>query len=283
MSGAIYIPPNRPNTWLPEAKSGPAPCKLPKTEDSKIHEDSGDEEFFASLPPDELTPEELQMRQVLLRFLHDQARIRPGVPPTIDEAVNDPAVNESCHALLPHGTQLSEWIDRRIGGEVTSGNDKIRKCTVLLLDGHEADIDNEGADEEADEDHQPPQKKARMGHDDDGWVDQDLTVFVGGIPYDTDKMKLEEHFQKCGAVANVNLPMKKMREGTRLKGCAFITFKTKAGRDKSLELNGKEYRGRFLKVAFSNKITRVRKVKGKTGDSASLAEHHPTQREDWAE
>jgi len=85
------------------------------------------EEFYGSLPTDELLPAELSLRAALLDFLGKWPQNRPdhrppGCLPQLADAGQDPAVQRCKLALLPGKLNLSDWIEARIGGEVELSN-----------------------------------------------------------------------------------------------------------------------------------------------------------------
>merc|ERR1712037_143552 len=72
-----------------------------------------------------------------------------------------------------------------------------------------------------------------------------MKVFVGGIPWSTDEATVRADFEECGPIEDFALP--KDDQG-RIKGIAFITYKTKAGLEAALKFDGDDYGGRTLKV-----------------------------------
>eukprot|EP00927_Polykrikos_kofoidii_P075005 TRINITY_DN7105_c0_g3_i1.p1 TRINITY_DN7105_c0_g3~~TRINITY_DN7105_c0_g3_i1.p1 ORF type:complete len:705 (-),score=153.52 TRINITY_DN7105_c0_g3_i1:299-2413(-) len=77
-------------------------------------------EFFASLPPDELKEEEVNLRGALLDWLHTwHANKKPGAPPPVlADAGQSKGVQHWRAVLLPREVTLREWIDRRIGADI---------------------------------------------------------------------------------------------------------------------------------------------------------------------
>ncbi|CAJ1394081.1 unnamed protein product [Effrenium voratum] len=79
------------------------------------------EQWLEALPQDELTGEELALRQSVLDWLDVWSK-RPGkgkgAAPLIGDVVNDPRVGFCRSALLPQNVSLKDWIEARIGGEV---------------------------------------------------------------------------------------------------------------------------------------------------------------------
>mmetsp|Transcript_65371 Transcript_65371/g.156299 ORF Transcript_65371/g.156299 Transcript_65371/m.156299 type:complete len:331 (+) Transcript_65371:107-1099(+) len=74
------------------------------------------------------------------------------------------------------------------------------------------------------------------------------TVFVDGVPYEWTKEKVEEYFQQCGDVIDVNAAV--WQDSGRLRGYAHVTFGTAAGQKAALALSGSKVgkKGRYLKI-----------------------------------
>lgn len=47
-------------------------------------------------------------------------------------------------------------------------------------------------------------------------------LFVGNIPYDTNKDDLKDHFQKCGQIKHIRIPTEK--NSNKPRGFAYIEF-----------------------------------------------------------
>merc|ERR1712183_563043 len=77
----------------------------------------GKDAFFASLPADEFSNEEEDLRCALLDFLDNW---KEDHPPKVTDAATTPEIAQARRAVLPRGcpVSLKEWIDRRIGGEI---------------------------------------------------------------------------------------------------------------------------------------------------------------------
>lgn len=45
-------------------------------------------------------------------------------------------------------------------------------------------------------------------------------LFVGNIPYDTNKTDLQKHFQKCGQIKHIRIPTEK--KSTKPRGFAYV-------------------------------------------------------------
>jgi len=78
-----------------------------------------------------------------------------------------------------------------------------------------------------------------------GKQNNELTVFIRGLPFGTDDATLRKDFEECGEMASFKVP--KNEEGT-CKGIAFIEYKTKEGFEAALKFEGTEYGGRTLGV-----------------------------------
>lgn len=81
------------------------------------------EAFFDSLPADEMTPQEGDLRAAIMRFLEDW---RQDSAPTLSVLGSAPDIGPCKKALLPKGVSIHSWIDRRIGGEIeTVASEKV--------------------------------------------------------------------------------------------------------------------------------------------------------------
>jgi len=128
-----------------------------------------------------------------------------------------------------------------------------------------ADSDEEEDDEEDDG---PPAKKAKVEDkpkkkiDLSGSGEEDLKVFVGGLPFSTSEELVRKDFAECGEIADFHMP--KNDEG-KPRGIAFITFVAKAGVEAALKFDGDDYGGRTLKVNLASQKPEKGKGKGKEG------------------
>merc|ERR1712194_669873 len=113
--------------------------------------------------------------------------------------------------------------------------------------------ESDDSDDDAVEAPQAPKKKI----DTEGKT-EDLTVFVGGIPFSCSEDTLKKDFSECGEIEKMNVPL---NEEGKPKGIAFITFKTAEGAKDVLKFDGEEYGGRTLKVNLAGQG----KGKGKDG------------------
>mmetsp|Transcript_76694 Transcript_76694/g.237516 ORF Transcript_76694/g.237516 Transcript_76694/m.237516 type:complete len:324 (+) Transcript_76694:787-1758(+) len=75
-------------------------------------------DFFEGLPPDELLPKELELREALLGFVQSWEESHGGQPPVLAAAGQDRTIQRCKAALLPPTVALQAWIEHRIGGEV---------------------------------------------------------------------------------------------------------------------------------------------------------------------
>lgn len=74
------------------------------------------EAFFSSLPDDEMTQAEVDLRQTVIDLLE---RAGNGPKPLLSDVFKDRRVAAARSALLPPEVPLRQWLERRIGGEVT--------------------------------------------------------------------------------------------------------------------------------------------------------------------
>mmetsp|Transcript_37728 Transcript_37728/g.82896 ORF Transcript_37728/g.82896 Transcript_37728/m.82896 type:complete len:457 (-) Transcript_37728:65-1435(-) len=92
-----------------------APWAQPLVEKENMDEQR--EKFFAALPEDSLSVEEVNLRASLMDFLNSWTA---DMPPTLTDAGQDAEVKMHRLNLLPKGccVSLRAWIDQRIGGEI---------------------------------------------------------------------------------------------------------------------------------------------------------------------
>ncbi|CAE8597512.1 unnamed protein product, partial [Polarella glacialis] len=133
----------------------------------------------------------------------------------------------------------------------------------------QADDDDEDEEEEEEED-KPAGKqmktKIQLRSDQDS---EDLTVFVGGLPWSTSEEQIKKDFEECGEVTRFALP--KNEEG-KPKGIAFITYADREGVDKALKFNGDDYGGRTLKVNLASDKSSIGGGKGKDGKGKAVGQ-----------
>lgn len=80
-------------------------------------------------------------------------------------------------------------------------------------------------------------------------VPQDcLTAFVKNLPYDITEQEVGDKFRSCGRIKGIRFVYNSKNK--KFKGFCFIDFKEHMGLIKALELNGKEIKGRKMKVDF---------------------------------
>ena len=84
-------------------------------------------------------------------------------------------------------------------------------------------------------------------------------LYVGNLPYSVTEEGLESLFAQFGPVEDIVLI--KDRETGRAKGFGFVEFETQADAEKALELDGKDFEGRPLKV----NIAKPKESKGGSG------------------
>jgi len=99
-----------------------------------------------------------------------------------------------------------------------------------------------------------------------GRGNNDLTVFVRGLPFACTEEQLNKDFAECGEMVSCRMPLNE--EGT-CKGIAFIEYTAKEGCDKALAFDETEYGGRYLNVRMAGDSPPAKgkdgKGKGKDG------------------
>ena len=96
----------------------------------------------------------------------------------------------------------------------------------------------------------------------------DDTVFVEGIPYDTDDSELRELFETCGPITSLRMP--RWHDSGRSRGYAHVQFEN--GMKSvlaALKMDGHKIGGRYLKIA------RARAAGSSSGSSRAVHRDHP--------
>lgn len=90
--------------------------------------------------------------------------------------------------------------------------------------------------------------------------DEDTTVFVGGLSYDTEEQVVKSHFSECGEIKSVRM----VRNSERMfKGIAFIVFTDETGVQAALAYNGDQYGGRTIRVCRASEDSDGKGCNGK--------------------
>lgn len=71
-------------------------------------------------------------------------------------------------------------------------------------------------------------------------------IYVGNLPFSAEQPDLEEIFQQYGAIKE--FAFIRDRVTGEFKGFAFITYETEEGANAALEVNGRDFGGRPMKV-----------------------------------
>lgn len=110
----------RLNAMSKGGKGGPPPPVAPDPGEKGGGKNAGmsQDEFLASLPADELTPQELALRKAILNFIQAVKRDPRASTPTVSDLAGDAQVSKFRAALMPAKVKLRAWVERRIGGEV---------------------------------------------------------------------------------------------------------------------------------------------------------------------
>lgn len=82
-------------------------------------------------------------------------------------------------------------------------------------------------------------------------ANDDLSIFVGEVDYEATAEELHKHFEPCGGINLITIPVDKYKRTPR--GFAYIEFVEKAGMENALLLDDSEFRGRKLKVTAKRK------------------------------
>ena len=76
------------------------------------------------------------------------------------------------------------------------------------------------------------------------------TVFIGNLPFSTQKSELQEVFEKFGSITEIHIPVD--RQTGKSRGFAFVTFETEEASQEALNMNGQEMNGRTIKVHLAH-------------------------------
>jgi cold-inducible RNA-binding protein len=72
------------------------------------------------------------------------------------------------------------------------------------------------------------------------------TVFLGNLPFTTQKNDLQETFEKFGTITEIHIPVD--RQTGKARGFAFVTFETDEAAQSALSMDGQDLNGRQIKV-----------------------------------
>ena len=78
-------------------------------------------------------------------------------------------------------------------------------------------------------------------------------IYIGNLPYDISEQVIETDFAQFGTIENITLI--KDRNTGRLKGFGFITFGSEAAAQDALQMDGKDFHGRTIKVNLARERT----------------------------
>ena len=82
-------------------------------------------------------------------------------------------------------------------------------------------------------------------------ANDELSIFVGEVDYEATASELHKHFEPCGGINLITIPVDRYSKQPR--GFAYIEFVEKAGLENALLLDDSEFRGRKLKVLAKRK------------------------------
>lgn len=129
-----------------------------------------------------------------------------------------------------------------------------KKAVAKKADSSDSDSESSSSEEEVvskkrkrDDEAEAPVKKSK---DNDGEAAEILTVFVGGLPYDTTEDNIRDFFNFCGEIKDVRMPT--FPDSGRSRGLCFITFTTPEAAQKALTKNQADFGGRYLVINLSD-------------------------------
>lgn len=89
-------------------------------------------------------------------------------------------------------------------------------------------------------------------------------IYVGNLPSNTTDKDLEAAFQGFGEIKEIILI--RDRDTNELRGFGFITFISKTSAQSALEMDGKEFLGKAIKVSMARENNRRTGSGGGSGD-----------------
>merc|ERR1711933_315875 len=93
----------------------------------------------------------------------------------------------------------------------------------------------------------------------DGERNNELTVFVRGLPFSAEEATITKDFTECGEIENLKLPL---NEEGKPRGICFIRFKTQEGMDAALKFDNTDYGGRTINVSKAGEGGKGKDAKG---------------------
>lgn len=103
-----------------------------------------------------------------------------------------------------------------------------------------------------------------------------MRLFVGNLPFGTAEADLRRHFEACGNVGYVRIPVKP--ENGEQKGFAFVEM-TSNGEVAIAHLNGVEFGGRALRISEAESQDRSPYSGGNGGAGGYGRAHRATARQ----
>ena len=79
-------------------------------------------------------------------------------------------------------------------------------------------------------------------------------IYLGNLPYNLSEQDIEEGFSQFGAIEDVALI--KDRNTGRPKGFGFVTFGSEEAAQNSLQMDGKDFHGRSIRVNIAKERER---------------------------
>lgn len=73
--------------------------------------------------------------------------------------------------------------------------------------------------------------------------------YIGNLPYDVEDDDVKVFFKKCGEVIKIRWLTRK--DSGEFRGCGFVEFDSSETADKAAKLNGKQLKGRPVKLDWT--------------------------------
>lgn len=188
-----------------------------------------------------------------------------GIVEFLDPSEARSAFRQLAYTKFKHLPLYLEWAPNNT---FTSSSEKKNEKTEDK-DSNDNDTNN-NKDGDGESDSIPPKQETKEESDEEIQPEQDTTLFVKNLNFNTDEDSLKKHFGSCGKIANVQLARKKdtKNPGALLSmGYGFVQFYLKSSLNEALKkLQGSMLDGHALELKRSNKtlVTDVVNTRKKT-------------------
>ena len=166
--------------------------------------------------------------------------------------INDNRDSSSINASSKVKSGIALWGDLNKEGAKKKGKSGIAQWGSLNKEGPKKKNAKKEISTNADSGHSNSNTMSKVkGEIAQPIANDNLSIFVGEVDYEATPEELHGHFESCGCINLVTIPLNQYSKKPR--GFAYIEFVEKAGMQKALLLDASEFRGRKLKVLAKRK------------------------------